>query len=130
MPGLLDLPLVDGTHLADGCRWSQQSPEDAVRAACVVVPAALRGEAQRAYASHLHQAGWTLSADHGNAATFERAIPSSDCVNRLDVVVSYNAGMPDVLAAQQSGTLDAIDLGFLFLMRAQPVCGGAREPAP
>lgn len=127
LPGLLDLPVVEGAFIPEDCKWPRP-PEDASRAGCVAFPMGESQSMQDTYVQLLQERGWAFASGAGNAFWFHRPVAEGDCVERAYLVGWYLAGMDEIRAANRENRTDEIEFGvFLFTVEDAPRCGDRRQ---
>lgn len=125
LPDAVGITVVEGSHVPEQCHWPRP-PEDPARSGCIVFPSRLGMDVQSGLMSQLNLAGWEFIDGAANGFWLNRPIANTDCVDRLYVIGWYNAPMAEAQAMQRSGRRPETQ-AFLFMMKAEPLCGDQRR---
>ncbi len=82
-------------------------------------------QVQSGVLSGLDAAGWEFISGAANGFWLNRSIANTDCVDRLYVVGWYDAELAEAQEMQRRGRRPENQV-FLFLMKAEPLCGDRR----
>lgn len=119
-PGVLDLPVIDGSRLQDACEFDTEGeplpPAFQAENICVQFDAQDITLLTRGYTNALLEAGWTQAGGAANAFWFDRADPEGGCGERL----SLGAFLKDQANAQAGAV-------FVFLVEPHPSCASAAD---